>query len=189
MLNDYKYAIGTVKQAGEYNKITTYLILHIRKTYKHSSDITDTTEKQEPFNFEPSAPRLKISSTVEAEDSTPQEKLETKHKNNQYRIEYKPELQLHLKQKSHYCMSLGKAYALLFGQCTTGLQHRIEAKAEYKSKIKGNPIKMLEMFKSMSFNDKKKADIVIIDAIMNLMTTRQRDDEDLTEYTKHFKVA
>ena len=42
---------------------------------------------------------------------------------------------------------------------------------------------------SLSFNDKKKADIVIIDAIMNLMTTKQRDDEDLTEYTKHFKVA
>ena len=41
----------------------------------------------------------------------------------------------------------------------------------------------------MSFNDKKKANTVIIDAIMNLMTTRQRDDEDLTEYTKCFKVA
>ena len=41
----------------------------------------------------------------------------------------------------------------------------------------------------MSFDDKKKANIVIIDAIMNLMTTRQRDDEDLTNYTKHFKAA
>ena len=41
----------------------------------------------------------------------------------------------------------------------------------------------------MSFDDKKKADIVIIDAIMNLMTTRQRDDEDLTEYAKHFKAV
>ena len=39
----------------------------------------------------------------------------------------------------------------------------------------------------MSFDDKKKADIVIIDAIMNLMTTRQRDDEDLTDYTKHLR--
>ena len=86
-------------------------------------------------------------------------------------------------------MSLGKAYALLFRQCTTGLQHRIEAKAQNKSKIKGNPIKMLEMIKSMSFNDKKKADIVIIDAMMNLMTTRQSDDEDLTEYTKCFKAV
>ena len=40
----------------------------------------------------------------------------------------------------------------------------------------------------MSFND-KKADIVIINAIMNLMTTRQRDDEDLTYHTKCFKAA
>ena len=38
----------------------------------------------------------------------------------------------------------------------------------------------------MSF---KKADIVIINAKMNLMTTRQRDNEELTEYTRHFKVA
>ena len=41
----------------------------------------------------------------------------------------------------------------------------------------------------MSFDDKKKANIVIIDAIMNLMTTRQRDDEELTKYTKHFKAV
>ena len=41
----------------------------------------------------------------------------------------------------------------------------------------------------MSFDDKKKADSVIINAIMNLMTTRQRDDEESTECTKHFKVA
>ena len=88
-------------------------------------------------------------------------------------------------------MNLGKAYAFLFGQSTTGLQHRIEAKAKYKSKIKGDPIKLLEMIKenSLSFDDKKKAYIVIIDAIMNLITTRQRDEEELTEYTKHFKVA
>ena len=42
---------------------------------------------------------------------------------------------------------------------------------------------------SLSFNDKKKANIVIIDAIMNLITTRQRANEDLTNYTKCFKVV
>ena len=42
----------------------------------------------------------------------------------------------------------------------------------------------------MSIDDKKKANIVIIDAtIMNLMTTRQKDDEDSTDYTKCFKVV
>ena len=62
----------------------------------------------------------------------------------------------------------------------------IEAKAECESKIKDDPIKLLEMIKenSLSFDDKKKANIVIINAIMNLMTARKRDDEDLTKYTK-----
>ena len=86
-----------MKQAGDYNKITTYLILHIRKTYKHGRDIADTIGKQEPFNFEPSAPRVKISSIVETADSTPQEKLEIKRENDQYKIKYEAELQLHLK--------------------------------------------------------------------------------------------
>ena len=42
---------------------------------------------------------------------------------------------------------------------------------------------------TLSFDDKKKATIVIIDAIINLMTTKQRDDEDLTDYTKHFQAV
>ena len=58
----------------------------------------------------------------------------------------------------------GEAYTFLFGQCTTGLQHRIEAKAKYESKVKGNPIKLLEMINenSLSFNDKKNADIGVV---------------------------
>ena len=64
MLNDYKYAIGTAKQAGDYNKIMNYLILHIRRTYKYGGDITNAIENQEPSNFESSAPKLKISTTI-----------------------------------------------------------------------------------------------------------------------------
>ena len=97
MLNDYKYAIGTTKQVGNCNKITTYLILHIRKTYEHGSSITDATERQEPFNFKPSAPKLQISLIVETETTPPQEKLEIKHQNDQYKNEYEAELQMHLK--------------------------------------------------------------------------------------------
>ena len=91
MLNDYKYAIRTAKQAGNYNKITNYLILHIRKTYKNGRDITDAIEKQEPFNFDSSAPKLKISTTVKTVDPSPKEKLEIKCENNQYKIEYEAE--------------------------------------------------------------------------------------------------
>ena len=113
-------------------------------------------------------------STVKTEGTTPHEKLETECKNDQFKIKYEAELQLHLKQKCHYCINLGKAYAFLFWQCTTGLQHRIEAKAKYETKIEGDPIKLLQKINenSLSINDKKKSDIAIIDAIMNLMTVR-----------------
>ena len=97
MLNDIKYDIGTAKQAGNYNKITNYLILHIRKTYKNGRDIADAIENQEPLNFDSSAPKLKISTTVKTMDTSPEDKLEIKHENNQYKIEYEAELQLHLK--------------------------------------------------------------------------------------------
>ena len=96
-LNNYKYTIGTAKQAGDYNKITCYLILHIRKTYKNGRDIADMIENQEPFNFNLSAPKLKQSITVMTMGTPPTEKLEIKCENDQYRIKYEPELQLHLK--------------------------------------------------------------------------------------------
>ena len=108
MLNDNKYDIGTAKQAGNYNKITNYLILHIRKTYKNGRDIADAIENQEPSNFDSSAPKLKILTTVKTMDTSPEEKLEIKHEDNQCKIEYEAELQLHLKRKSHYCTNLGK---------------------------------------------------------------------------------
>ena len=86
-----------MKQADNYNKITTYLILHIRKTYEHGGDIANAIEKQEPFNFDQSTPRLMILSTVKTQGKTPQEKLEIECKINQYKTKYEAELQLHLK--------------------------------------------------------------------------------------------
>ena len=97
MLNDYKYAISAAKQEGDYNRITNYLILHIRKTYKNGGDITDVIKNQEPFNLDSSAPRLKILTTVKTTDTSSEEKLEIKHEKDQYKIEYKAEVQLHLK--------------------------------------------------------------------------------------------
>ena len=97
MLNDYKYAIRTAKEAGNYNKITNYLVLHIRKTYENGGDIANMIENQEPFNFDSSAPKLQILTTVETMDTSPTEKQEIKHENDHYRITYEAELQLNLK--------------------------------------------------------------------------------------------
>ena len=76
---------------------------------KNSGDITDANKQQESFNFAPHAPKLKILTIVKKSTTTDAEKLEIKRENNQYKMEYETELQLHLKQKNHYHMNLGKA--------------------------------------------------------------------------------
>ena len=68
----------------------------MRKTYENGRDIADAIENQEPFNFDSSAPKLKISTTVVIMATTPTEELEIKHENDQYRIKYEAELLLHL---------------------------------------------------------------------------------------------
>ena len=155
----------------DYDKIMNYLVLHIRKTYENGRDIADVIERQEPFNFDSHACKHKISTIIVTLETLPKEALEVKCKNNQYKIKYEAELQLHLKQKVIITPIRGRHTQSCLGQCTTGIQHRIEAKAKFKTKIKGNPIRLLVTIKenSLSFNDKKKADIVIIDAMMNLI--------------------
>ena len=59
-------------------------------------------EGQEPFNFELYACKLKISTTIVTLETTPEEVLEVKHENDEHKIKYEVELQLHLKQKNHY---------------------------------------------------------------------------------------
>ena len=69
------------------------LQLHIQ----NGRDITDTIEKQGPFNFKSHTPKLKICITIVTPETPPEEVLEVKHENDQYKIKYKGELQLHLK--------------------------------------------------------------------------------------------
>ena len=85
------------KTSRKLQQKTNYLILHIRKTYENGRDIANAIENQEPFNFDSSVPKLKISTTVETMETSPEEEIDIKHENDQYKIEYEAELQLYLK--------------------------------------------------------------------------------------------
>ena len=92
-----------------------YLILHIRKIYENGRDITDMIENQEPFNFDSSAPKHKISTNIVTMETSPLEKLEVKHENSQYKSEYEAELQLCLIQKFIIALIWGKHTHFNFG--------------------------------------------------------------------------
>ena len=50
-LSDWKYTLGTAKQAGKFTKITNHLILHIRKNFHHGGDIVDSLEQCEAVDL------------------------------------------------------------------------------------------------------------------------------------------
>ena len=77
MLNAHKYAIRTAKQAGKYNKITNYLIWHIRKTYKNGRDIADMIENKNLSILTHLHPNSRYQQL--SRQQIPEEKLEIKH--------------------------------------------------------------------------------------------------------------
>ena len=84
-----------------------------------------------------------------------------------------------------------KAYALFWGRCTKGMKNKIEARSDYKSSIDDNPIKLLMAIKEHSLNyQETQYDMsVIFDSTKTLIFTRQKENENLQDYTKRFHVT
>jgi hypothetical protein len=79
-----------------------------------------------------------------------------------------------------------KAYALFWGKCAKGMKNKIEARSDFKSTIENNPFELLKMIKehSMSYQENCCNMSVILDSLMKLLTTQQKDAESLQDYTK-----
>ena len=110
-LGDYVYSLG--KQAADYDIITKFLILHIRKTYLNGDDIGNALENQQETEF--NAPILEVSSSTDAAIKA--------RENKQYEMIFEAKLALYLKQEETYRTNKGKAYAFIFGQCNKSMHN------------------------------------------------------------------
>ena len=72
--------------------------------------------------------------------------------NEEYKAEYLADMELYAKRKVEYQGNLVKAAALLWEQCTKGMQSRIANKTEYATEIKNNPIRLLQEISKLSVN-------------------------------------
>ena len=178
-LQDYIYSLG--KQAAEYDTVTRYLLLHIRKTYQNGDDIGNALDTlQETTTFQP--PKLKI--------STNDDETIKKRENREYEMIFEAKLALHLKQEDIYRTNKGKAYAFLFGRCSKTMQAKIMERKDYDSS-KRDPIGLLQAIKelSLSYQDTKYDMKIITSAIKTFVNLKQKDDESLIDYTNRFKTA
>jgi hypothetical protein len=182
-LSNYVYYIGSAKQASDYVVVTKYLINYIRKTYTFGDDIGNALETRTALDFATLMPTMSISTNADVAEKAREDK--------QFEMLYEAEIASYVKRKDMYSSNLGNAYALIFGQCNKAMQNKIQARADFESEVKHNPIKLLDAIQehSISYQENKYEMSIISDALKNLVNLKQKEDESLIDYTGRFKSA
>ena len=82
-------------------------------------------------------------------------------------MEFKAEFDLYTKRKQVYENNLTKAYALLWEQCSKAMQNKVEARKDFTTAIKGDPIELLKAMKqhALNFQDTRYPMSIIYDSI------------------------
>lgn len=108
--------------------------------------------------------------------------------NRQFEILYEAEVQEFVSRKRTYETNKGKAYALIFGQCNKALQSKLQSRADFESEIKGKPIALLNAIEehATSYLENKYDAVIVIDSLRNMVNLKQKEDEDLVDFTRRF---
>jgi hypothetical protein len=146
--------------------------------------ILPTLWKHEPLLISKTMmPRLLQSTVIDPDDKIREEQ--------QFLILYEAEIKRFVDRKATYETNLDKAYALLWAQCNKSLQNKILSRTDYETVIKGQPIKIIKAIEefSMSFLEHQYDAVIVLDAVKNFLTIKQKDEEDLVDYTRRFKSS
>ena len=172
-INDWNYYIGSAKQASEYEATTEFLVNHIKETFEYGGDIAMAIINQAPINTDLWKPRLQKSSDPDPDTKDTE--------NEQYKMEFQANFNNYGIRDRTYTNNIMKAYALFWGRCAKGMKNKIEARSDFKSKIKNSPFELLKMIKehSMSYQENCYNMSVILDSLMTLLATQLKDAKSL----------
>ena len=180
---DYNYYVGSAKQASDYETTTQFLINHIVKTFEFGNDIGTALTELTPVDTEQWKPTMQFSTST---DETIKQM-----ENEQFKMEFKSKFDAFLKRKQSYDNNQTKAYALLWERCTKGMKNKVEARLDYQSRIRNDPIELLKSIKehALNYQESRYSMAIIHDAWCTLINTKQKEGESLQDYTKRFRVA
>jgi hypothetical protein len=85
---------------------------------------------------------------------------------------------------------MNKAYAMIYEfHCTKGMQSAIKEHPKYESEIKNNPIELLKSIKVLMHEpvSARYPLASLTDALLRFAAIKQKEDENLTQYTNRFK--
>jgi hypothetical protein len=169
-------------QYATYATTRDTVIQYIQKSYKGGHDVAQSLEERVMIDLRVEEPQREISKKTDSTDKTvDQSGLD---------IKYQEELRRHLDRKDALKEGLNKAYALIYSTyCTKAMQSRIEEHPDFKTKLKNDPITVLEANKLL-MHDTVRAQYPLVsmtDALGRLINVRQQDNESLLDYVKRFK--
>jgi hypothetical protein len=83
-----------------------------------------------------------------------------------------------IEREAMYQSNKKKAFTLIYEQCHKTLQGKLKACANYQTVIKGDPIALLNAIQEhqMSYQENWYNATIVLDALCNLVTTRQKDE-------------
>jgi hypothetical protein len=182
-LEDKKYQIGTVKQASYYDKKTKYHINHMRQKISNATSILNALVEYEDYNIEDQLPKLTKSVAKEKQDRTDE--------NHERRLLYQAELTSYLATKKEHVMAVDQVYSYLWSQCYSNLRNKIEQLKDYKSVIVGKPAELLKAIRrfSVDIHPRRVKQAVITETILAYLTTKQKENESLNDYSNRFLSA
>ena len=182
-LEEYVFYVGTSTQASDYETTAEFLINYVKRTFDRGNNVAETLRNLTKLETETWKPNLKVSTM------TDENKREAQNK--QFEIEFKAELEEYLIRKKTYEDNLFKTYALIWERCAKAMQNNILARKDYQNQIYNNPINLLKAIKehSLNYQESRYEISIIADALRAAITLKQRENENLQEYTRRFKTS
>ena len=181
-LSDYMYYLGSAKQASDYEVTTAYLVNHIKSKFEYGDDIGKALETLTEFNADTDKPTLTL---------LPGKPEDVGANNEQSKMEFKEEYAAYMRRKQMYRSNKTKAFAFLWEHCAKSMQNKILSRKDYESTVKDNPIELLKAIKqhALNYQENRYEMAIIYDALKTLLLTRQKEGENLQDYTRRFCTA
>jgi hypothetical protein len=183
VLSNYIFSLGTSKQPSDFELVSQFIINHIRKEFDNGNDIRDAQEARKEVDFT----KFKTSSEM----SQNQDQIARDKEDQENEKMFEAQVQVYIERQAMYKTNKRISFALIYEQCNKALQAKLKAREKYETEIKGDPIAKLKAIKehTLSFQDHCYDAKIVVDAMRNLLNTKQQDNEDLVDFTRRFKAA
>ena len=182
-LEDYWFYVGSDKQASDFETTYEFMINFIKRTYMRGNDIAESLRILKNPDTNLWKPSLEVSLS--------EDEHEKNRDNRQFELDYKAEYDEYMKRKRNFEENRYKAYAELWARCNRTMKAKIEARTDYESRIYNDPIELIKAIKehALNYEESRYEMAIIFDALKAFVNCRQREKENLQEYTKRFKVV